>query len=43
MLFALKKLFIIDGRAEIPKLSTEEFEATCNPNSLSPKKIADPD
>ena len=43
MLFALRKLLIIDGRAEIPKLSIEEFEATCNPKSLSPKNIADPD
>lgn len=35
MLFANKKLFIIDGRTEIPKLLTEEFEATCNPKSFS--------
>ena len=43
MLFAIKKLLIADGRADIPKLSIEGFEAICKPNNLSPKKIADPD
>lgn len=32
-----------DGRVDIPKLSIEEFEAICMPNSFSPKNIADPD